>query len=81
MSKKRKWNDDYVCFGFTCIGKTEDLQKTQCVFCENVFSNTNLKPSQLQHVDILWTMMKNICKQTERVLILEQSFQNRFYIC
>jgi len=26
MSKKRKWNK-YVRFRFTCLGKTEDLQK------------------------------------------------------
>nr|XP_053635382.1 protein ZBED8-like [Cherax quadricarinatus] len=48
MSKKRKWNDDYVRFGFTCNGKTEDLQKPQCIICGNVFSNANLKPSKLQ---------------------------------
>ncbi|XP_037779480.1 protein ZBED8-like [Penaeus monodon] len=46
MSKKRKWNDDYV--GFTCNGKIEDLQKPQCMLCGTVFSNANLKPSKLQ---------------------------------
>ncbi|CAM1324282.1 ZBED8 (predicted) [Pycnogonum litorale] len=48
MSKKRKWNDDYVRFGFTCTGKPEDLQKPQCMLCDTVFSNANLKPSKLQ---------------------------------
>ena len=48
MSKKRKWKDDYVQFGFTCTGATEDLQKPQCIFCNVVFSSANLKPSKLQ---------------------------------
>ena len=48
MSKKRKWNDDYVRFGFTCNGKIEDLHKPQCMLCGTVFSNANLKPSKLQ---------------------------------
>jgi len=48
MSKKRKWIDNYVHFGFTCIGKTEDLQKPQCMLCEPVFSNADLKHSKLE---------------------------------
>ena len=48
MSKKRKWNDNYVQFGFTCTETTEGLQKPQCIFCNVVFSNANLKPSKLR---------------------------------
>ena len=48
MSKKRKWNDNYVKFGFTCTETTEGLQKPQCIFCNVVFSNANLKPSKLR---------------------------------
>ena len=48
MSKKRKLNDIYVQFGFTCTETNEALQKLQCMFCNIVFSNTNLKPSKLQ---------------------------------
>ena len=35
-------------FGFTCTEKTEGLQKPQCMFCNIVFSNANLKPSKLR---------------------------------
>ncbi len=48
MSKNRKWNDDYVRFGFTCKEKAEDLQNPQCILCDTVLSNSNLKPSSLQ---------------------------------
>ena len=48
MSKKRKWNDSYVQFGFTCTETTEGLQKPQCMFCNIVFSNANLKPYRMQ---------------------------------
>jgi len=50
MSKKRKWDDDYVRFGFTCFGKTKCLQKFLSMLCETVFSNANLKPSKLQEL-------------------------------
>ena len=48
MSKKRKWKDSYVQFGFTCTETVEGLQKPQYLFCNTVFSNANLKPSKLQ---------------------------------
>ena len=82
MSKKKKWNDDYVRFGFTCIGKTRDLQKLQDRLCETVFSNADLKQSNLQTSTtdmtgpLLWAMMKILCELEENVLIIEQTFQN-----
>ena len=48
MSKKRKWNDSDVQFGFTCSETTEGLQKRQYMFCTIVFSNANLKLSKLR---------------------------------
>jgi len=40
MSKKRKCNDDYVRFGFFCIGKTKDLQEPQRMLYETFFKHT-----------------------------------------
>ena len=48
MSKIRKWNDNYVQFGFTCTETVEGLQKPQCMLCNVVYSNSNLKPPKLQ---------------------------------
>ena len=48
MSKKRKCNDSYVQFGFTCTETTEGLQKPQLMYCNIVFSNANLKSSKLR---------------------------------
>ena len=44
--KVRKWNEAYVQYGFT---KTiiEGLDRPQCVLCNAIFSNSNLKPSKL----------------------------------
>ena len=44
--KVRKWKEDFVQYGFT---KTiiEGLDRPQCVFCNAIFSNSNLKPSKL----------------------------------
>ena len=47
MSKRRKWNDDKVQFGFTYTGKNA-LRKHQVILCHAVFSNSNLKPSWLK---------------------------------
>jgi len=72
----------YIRFGFTCI-ETEDLQKPPCVLCGSVFSNANLRPSELQeHLDNLHggTIVVDhdeISLQVkEPLLILEQPFQN-----
>ena len=47
MSKKRKWNDAYVQFGFTFITEKDGTQRPQCVLCGTMFSNSNLKLSKL----------------------------------
>ncbi|XP_045117651.1 protein ZBED8-like [Portunus trituberculatus] len=47
MSKKRKWNDEYVNFGFTCATEKDGTQRPQCILCITLFSNANLKPSKL----------------------------------
>ena len=47
MSKKRKWNDAYVQYGFTFITEKDGTQRPQCVLCGSMFSNSKLKPSKL----------------------------------
>ena len=46
-SKKRKWNDAYVQYGFTFITEKDGTQRPQCVLCGTMFPNSNLKPSKL----------------------------------
>ncbi|XP_068209156.1 protein FAM200C-like [Palaemon carinicauda] len=46
--KKRKWNDSYVGFGFTCLTKRDGIARPQCMLCNLVMSNGNLKPSGLK---------------------------------
>jgi len=65
MSKSKKWNDDYVRFGFICIGQTEDFQNPQCMICETVFSGSivshlNCKSTLITNMaePVLWAMMK-----------------------
>ncbi|KAK8389755.1 hypothetical protein O3P69_009033 [Scylla paramamosain] len=47
MSKKLKWNDDYVKYGFTCATEKDETQRPQCILCSTLFPNANLKPSKL----------------------------------
>ena len=52
MSKKRKWSEDYVKHGFTCLTETDGTERPQCILCSKVLSNANLKPSRLkEHFD------------------------------
>ncbi|XP_068240056.1 protein FAM200C-like [Palaemon carinicauda] len=46
--KKRKWNDSYIGFGFTCLTKRDGIERPQCMLCNLVMSNGNLKPSGLK---------------------------------
>ncbi|CAG9790709.1 unnamed protein product [Diatraea saccharalis] len=46
-SKKRKFSDDYIKFGFTFIERDE-LQLPQCVICMKVLSNDSMRPSRLE---------------------------------
>ena len=46
MSKIRKWNDDYVAFGFTTVNRN-GLDCAQCLHCSYVMSNASLRPSKL----------------------------------
>ena len=78
MSKKRRWSDDYVRVGFTCIGKTEDLQKTQCMLCDTVFSNANLKPSKLQeHSDNRYGVANVVSHDEENLRAKRVRFHSR----
>ena len=45
--KKRKYDDNYLGLGFTCIGNA-DCPKPQCVLCGEVLANSCLKPSYLR---------------------------------
>ena len=48
--KKRKYQDNYLDFGFTYLIE-DDLQIPQCVVCVKTFSNSTIKPASLkQHL-------------------------------
>ena len=45
---KREWSKKYIAFGFTKnIGK-DGTEKAQCIFCNQVLTNSSLKPSKLK---------------------------------
>lgn len=46
--KKRKWNDSYAGFGFTCLTERDGIERPQCMLCNFVMSSGNLKPSGLK---------------------------------
>ena len=48
--KKRKYQDNYLDFGFTYL-IDDDFQISQCVVCMKTFSNSTMKPASLkQHL-------------------------------
>lgn len=47
MSKKRKYNDSYVSYGFTFITERDGTQKPQCFLCGKVLANGSMKPAKL----------------------------------
>ena len=44
--KVRKWKEEYSKFGFTAT-TVNGVEKLQCILCDVVFCNANLKPSKL----------------------------------
>ena len=42
----RKWKEEYSKFGFTAT-TVDGVEKPQCILCDVVFCNANLKPSKL----------------------------------
>ena len=43
----RRWNENYVEFGFTKQVGKDGTEKAQCVFCDQVLTNSSL-PSKLK---------------------------------
>uniref|UniRef100_G3NTB1 Uncharacterized protein n=1 Tax=Gasterosteus aculeatus TaxID=69293 RepID=G3NTB1_GASAC len=46
-SKKRKWSDEYVQYGFTCITERNGSQRPNCMICNAKLSNSGLAPAKL----------------------------------
>ena len=50
-SKKRKYDESYVQYGFTSININGE-EKPQCVICNKVLANDSMKPTKLkQHLE------------------------------
>lgn len=47
-SKKRKWSDEYVQYGFTCITERDESQRPSCMICNAKLSNSSLAPAKLR---------------------------------
>ena len=47
-SKKRKWSDEYVQYGFTCITEHDGSQCPQCMICNAKLSNSSLALAKLR---------------------------------
>ncbi|XP_075684349.1 protein FAM200C-like [Rhinoderma darwinii] len=47
-SKKRKWSDEYVQYGFTCITERDGSQRPNCMICNARLRNSSLAPAKLR---------------------------------
>ena len=48
MSKKRKYSEDYVQYGFTFITEKGGTQRPKCFLCDKLMCSDNMKPSKLK---------------------------------
>ena len=49
MPKKRKWNNEYVRYGFTALlDDRGGSDRAQCMTCHFIMCNSNLKPAKLK---------------------------------
>ena len=48
MSKKRKYSENYVAFGFTFISNSDGSERPQCFLCGEVLANASMKPAKLK---------------------------------
>ena len=48
MSKKRKYSENYVAFGFTFISNSDGSERPQCFLCGKVLANASMKPAKLK---------------------------------
>ena len=46
ISKKRKWSEKYVQYGFTCATENDGTQYPQCMLCNVNLSNSSLAPDK-----------------------------------
>ena len=50
-SKKKKWSNEYVQYGFTYKKESDGIQRHQCMICNAKLSNSSLAPAKLkEHV-------------------------------
>ena len=58
-SKKRKYDESYLSFGFSTVGNV-DAPDAQCVVCHKILSNSSLAPSKLRrHLETNHSEYKN----------------------
>ena len=48
MSKKRKYDDSYIKWGFMKFVEKDGTEPTQCVLCYKVQAEASMKPSKLK---------------------------------
>ena len=48
MSKKRKYSENYVAFGFTFNSNSDGSERPQCFLCGKVLANASMKPAKLK---------------------------------
>lgn len=81
-SKRRKWNNDYVKYGFYLPNEEEQnpYPATQCLFCSAKYKNSNLVPSKLlSHLKMQHSEHKNKSKEFFEAIRAELKKQQRSF--
>ena len=55
VTKKRKYNEEYISYGFTVTLDRDGTEKPQCFFCGKVLANSIMKPVKLkEHLNAIY---------------------------
>ena len=47
-TKKRKYNEEYISYGFSITLDRDDIEKPQCFRCRKALANSSMKPVKLK---------------------------------
>ena len=82
ISKRRKWNKDYINYGFFCPKgeKENSYPPTQCMFCLTIYGNPNVTPSNLiSHFTKQHSEHQNKSKEFFQSHLAAQKKQNNLF--
>ena len=72
MSKKRKYNDLYIKWGFQKFVEKDGTEHLQCVSCYKVLAEASMKPAKLKaSIQLMKTALKT-CSEAKKPILWQR---------